>query len=123
MKPEIKAAWIAALRSGEYKQTRGKLHRSFRMTGDSLVEEYCCLGVLCSVLGYEEEEAAYYNGPNEAPYRRFRISDGQTAIGFLPDEVAEEIGLTKAQMQFLANKNDHYGYTFEQIADLVEGLL
>ena len=40
MKPEVKAAWIAALRSGEYKQGRAQLR-----TGD----QFCCLGVLCDI--------------------------------------------------------------------------
>lgn len=37
---DIKAKWIAALRSGEYKQGIGCLHES---------DEYCCLGVLCDL--------------------------------------------------------------------------
>ena len=36
--PEQKAAWVAALRSGEYPQARGKMH----VEGFG----YCCLGVL-----------------------------------------------------------------------------
>jgi hypothetical protein len=40
MKPEVKAKWIAALRSGEYKQGRGVLR-----DGDT----FCCLGVLCDL--------------------------------------------------------------------------
>jgi hypothetical protein len=40
MNPEIKAQWTAALRSGEYQQSEGKLR-----TDDG----YCCLGVLCDL--------------------------------------------------------------------------
>jgi len=39
---QLKAEWVKALRSGEYKQGRLRLQR-----GDS----YCCLGVLCEVAG------------------------------------------------------------------------
>lgn len=42
MNKELKAKWVAALRSGEFKQT----------TGTHFKEEenaYCCLGVLCVV--------------------------------------------------------------------------
>lgn len=44
MKPEIKAAWIAALRSGEYSQTTGHLRDDVG---------YCCLGVLCDLAAKE----------------------------------------------------------------------
>lgn len=40
MNPEIKARWVAALRSGKYQQGRRVLRN-----GDS----YCCLGVLCEL--------------------------------------------------------------------------
>lgn len=40
--PEFKARWIAALRSGDYLQTKEVMHDG---TG------YCCLGVACVVAG------------------------------------------------------------------------
>lgn len=42
MDTELKAKWVAALRSGEYQQARGTLFDG---------EGYCCLGVLCKVAG------------------------------------------------------------------------
>lgn len=42
MNPEIKAEWLAALRSGEFKQAQGVLQ--VRDTN-----AYCCLGVLCRI--------------------------------------------------------------------------
>lgn len=41
LKPEVKALWTAALRSGEYKQGAGKLRNR--------EDEFCCLGVLCDL--------------------------------------------------------------------------
>lgn len=41
MNPIIKAKWVAALRSGEYKQGMGSLRSSSN--------EFCCLGVLCDL--------------------------------------------------------------------------
>lgn len=38
---EIKAKWVAALRSGEFKQGKHYLHKG---------ETFCCLGVLCEIL-------------------------------------------------------------------------
>ena len=50
MDPELKAKWTAALRSGEYTQTRFRLQRP--------PEGYCCLGVLSCLLGRIDE--GYY---------------------------------------------------------------
>lgn len=44
MNPEIKADWLTALRSGEYKQGKGFLKNE--VTGTA---KYCCLGVLCEL--------------------------------------------------------------------------
>lgn len=67
MTPELKAKWIAALRSGEYQQGRGRLR-----TDDN---RFCCLGVLCAVTGREFIEADSTTGyqqlieATELPYR------------------------------------------------------
>lgn len=54
MKKTLKLKWIAALRSGAYKQGKGRLRR-----GDS----YCCLGVLCEVAGFICSDLARYAVP------------------------------------------------------------
>ena len=41
MNEEIKAAWVSALRSGEYEQGAGQLRGSD--------DKFCCLGVLCDL--------------------------------------------------------------------------
>jgi hypothetical protein len=46
MNPEIKARWVAALRSGEYKQGKGNLRISDHRLSDDV---FCCLGVLCDL--------------------------------------------------------------------------
>lgn len=61
MNQEIKQKWLAALRSGEYKQGRGCLKRDNR---------YCCLGVLCDL--YAKEKGLEWEGstiiPSESSY-------------------------------------------------------
>lgn len=47
MKKELRDEWIAALRSGKYKQTQANLCN---------IHGYCCLGVLASVAGKTDEE-------------------------------------------------------------------
>ena len=48
MNPEVKKRWLAALRSGEYAQTTGKLHRLDPdvFEPNDIPAGYCCLGVL-----------------------------------------------------------------------------
>lgn len=57
MKPEIKALWVAALRSGEYRQGFERLRH---------VDCYCCLGVLtdlyCKETGMAWDEAILSRG-------------------------------------------------------------
>ncbi len=60
MNPEIKQKWIKALRSGDYRQGRGKLSRANFVTGDY---EYCCLGVLCEVLEIDYKGSDAYPAP------------------------------------------------------------
>lgn len=43
---ELKDEWVKALRSGKYKQGRGKLYQK-------LDDSFCCLGVLCDVAKVE----------------------------------------------------------------------
>jgi hypothetical protein len=45
MNAEVKAKWVTALLSGEYKQGKGWLR--------SRNEEFCCLGVLCDLASKE----------------------------------------------------------------------
>jgi hypothetical protein len=49
LKPSVKKKWVAALRSGDYRQGQGTLAArdrwSFRGKGD----KFCCLGVLCDI--------------------------------------------------------------------------
>lgn len=45
MDNKLKAKWVAALRSGKYKQAQDRLRRD---------GGYCCLGVLCDVSGAGE---------------------------------------------------------------------
>ena len=55
---EMKRKWVAALRSGKYKQ--GK-HLLYRLNSDS----FCCLGVLCHLLGAPKEKLANKGMPVE----------------------------------------------------------
>lgn len=53
MDTELKAKWMAALRSGEYRQTTNTLCDELPMPS------YCCLGVLCVIAKQELDSSAY----------------------------------------------------------------
>lgn len=102
---DFKTKWVAALRSGEYKQTDGKLYRSgFERT--SLKTGYCCLGVACIVAGYPKEELA---GLSIIPQRFYKV----------PAMLCGGVGERYA-VQALTNLNDMKNYSFNQIADYIE---
>lgn len=124
MNQEIKKEWVAALRSGEYKQGRKTMRNK--------KDEFCCLGVLCEVsrrsgIGrWERGHDAYYfvtvSDIDEyyeyylPPYSVQNWSD-LSHNGKLPKPVDGRNGKLYGN---LAALNDEAGYTFEQIADVIE---
>ena len=112
MDQELKAKWVAALRSGEYKQGYGRLFSPRE-------KSYCCLGVLCDVIdpkGWDmvtsEDGKEYCNGHVlDAPH-----VDPQGAIS----EYVDGNIIDKALQVQLANKNDSRNYNFTEIAMFIE---
>jgi hypothetical protein len=113
MNKEIKAKWLEALRSGRYKQGIG-----FLRTEEN---EFCCLGLLCEVIGLEPEKEE-----GEVFYRY----DG--CFGSLSLDVQKKCGVKghSARLSMgvrfgsrsvwtLADLNDE-GMSFAQIADVIE---
>jgi hypothetical protein len=114
MNPEIKARWVAALRSGEYQQGKGKLNQGGAM---------CCLGVLCDLHARETGGAwehvtsgvAYYAGsPNYLPERVQTWAD-------LPDRAGATVEI-RGDRSWLPWHNDGAS-TFAEIADAIEAQL
>lgn len=101
MDQEIKAQWLAALRSGEYKQGHGSLENE---------GQFCCLGVLCHI--------AWKNGITD------RHERGEASYGGFPDmppcEVNAWAGLEDiGRLKWLVKLNDG-GNPFSFIADIIE---
>jgi len=107
MDPEVKKAWVEALRSGEYEQTDGGLCYDGK---------YCCLGVLCEIdervtpIRYSTKDVAY------------EIGDGPFELGVLPREFRDLIGITPQQESIVIKMNDG-GTGFPEIADYIEANL
>jgi hypothetical protein len=120
MNLEIKTKWLAALRSGEYSQTRANLRDS---------EGFCCLGVLCDIYSKENEVSW---GPPKKPYYSHLTMGGMMSLP--PEAVVEWSGLDRRSpiideainrtgfMSELTVLNDD-GMPFSQIADLIEAFL
>jgi len=124
MNSEVKAKWLQALRSGEYRQTRCMLR--------SCNDAFCCLGVLCDIYTDEVEGCWEYDGYDSDGYTMINHNKDQHSKIDLPACVIEWAGLEDANPQVhlkinddnfafvtLAELNDE-GKTFNEIADLIE---
>ena len=123
MNPEIKARWVAALRSGEYEQGQGRLHAT---SADRIF--FCCLGVLCDLANKENIVSTV---------EAYTTSDGVSMIydddeSWLPTSVVQwsgvdaqgtfNDGLDNQEFSTLAYLNDN-GATFDHIAEVIEEYL
>jgi hypothetical protein len=100
--PDLKARWVEALRSGKYKQGKGAL------------EKYncnCCLGVLARV-----ENVPVLDEDHQEKHFVFTEDEKNGQIMYPPQNWC---GLDDATIYALADLNDS-GYTFDQIAKLIE---
>lgn len=111
---DLRRRWIEALRSGEYKQGVTELKR--RRDGELL---YCCLGVLCELIGTEFREDPDLDG-----FYRFEVDGTQYSSSLAPDQ-CRLIGLYGALGErpyagsSLAALNDAH-VSFAEIADIIE---
>jgi hypothetical protein len=108
MNKVIKKKWLKALRSKEYKQGYSQLR-----TKDN---RYCCLGVLCDILPGNEWAREYLS--NGVIYRSAIPGHKSMAI-YLHDSLLEQLNLLVVEQSDLIQLNDA-GYTFEEIANVIE---
>lgn len=110
MNNEVKAKWIAALRSGEFKQ--GQRYLAYENEGSIY---HCAIGVLCELAHREGivsrtiDEHGYYYYDNKG--------------SFPPDRVMEWAGITsfpRINGKAIVFMNDDYGLSFSEIADQIE---
>lgn len=128
LSPEVKERWIESLRSGNYLQTieRLKATISYDKVG------YCCLGVLCEIEGVPNSRV--YDDINNRAYFEFEFNDDFVSDTSLNYDWAQERGMNSTgefliffelfgekfyQLHSLAALNDD-GFTFEQIADIID---
>lgn len=130
-KPEVKPAFLDALRGGNYEQTQGTLRRRTVLENEPRAY-FCCLGVLCNLgSGYwatsVDGQDVYHPADGASIYDEISGNcdgfthdpAGQDAGGLPPAAVWQAAGLTVNEVRRLANMNDD-GKTFLEIADVVE---
>ena len=93
MNKELMKRWVAALRSGEYKQLHGEL----TITSKNHGARYCCLGVLQVIEPNIEADGGLLN------------------VGHLRQHMGCDIDQAE-----LAEMNDEQDKTFPEIADHIE---
>lgn len=126
---EIIQQWVDALRSGEYTQTRGKLHRVKTSEISGAGVGMCCLGVLCDL--------AAKAGVVE-PFVYDDVMRYDEEVYILPRRVYEWAGLLRGNPEVrhtvlfgddaeptegtdaVTILNDDFGLGFEAIADAIE---
>lgn len=138
MNADVKAKWLAALRSGEYEQAQGYLGRTVTNENGEQVMGYCCLGVLCQVavaegvilppetIGDERGDMlAYGSDEVDLPVAVQQWAGLDNADpGVRTPEGARDahfyVGSEQPNRTTLASLNDADGFTFAQIADVIE---
>jgi hypothetical protein len=149
MNPEVKAAWVAALRGGEYEQGVGYLCQE--SPADPSVREFCCLGVLCDLAAKAGATSGWIQPviipapPTEYERRSFGVLREPPlgdVVGVeyaaLPASVRNWAGLVDRQPEVIdplwntdpdcgasewvdiIELNDDRGCSFEELAELIE---
>lgn len=123
MNQSVKRRWVAALRSGEYRQGYNVLR--------NVDNTFCCLGVLCEIAVTDGIIAdPVLDGDPEHPDLREYLYGREQAVTSPPSTVNQWAGIANdfyevrdenGRMKELASLNDGGNYTFDMIADLIEG--
>ena len=101
--------WLHDLRSGEYKQGKGKLYKGGR---------YCCLGVLIKSAGCEVSEEVACDGSLALPSLDWLTSRGITFMNSV-GQGGRVTPFISAASKAVDTLNDD-GAPFSKIADLLE---
>ena len=89
--PERKALLVAALRSGEYQQGRGRLY-------DGIEGGYCCYGVACVLAGAEKQfrDGRFFFGDHTASSKPSNLC----RFDYLPKGVSAWLGILETASDY-----------------------
>ena len=111
MNKRIKKLWVAALRSGEYKQGRRRLR--------SDVNTFCCFGVLCNIHAQEHPEIAAAQQTRRAYMGSYALPPEEVLLWAGLESFRADAVRIAGELNFLEAHNDR-GVSFSQIADAIE---
>lgn len=111
----VKEKWLAALRSGKYKQCKGHLR---------VGNKFCCLGVLCDIYHEETKDGEWVGNADGIT----EFKDGSYGgLAILTNNVTKWAGLQDNNPYLEEGNNcggaNDAGKTFKEIADLIEKYL
>lgn len=129
LKSAVKAQWLEALRSGNYKQGQGALRRELP-DGN---KEYCCLGVLCDLYAKETNtewimvDGRWFMDTRDdlmpIVVSRWAFEPGEDP-DYVPHRLTNPAVKVDGKNMSLSGVNDGGGsyrrHSFEEIADLIE---
>ena len=118
MNKEIKDKWLAALRSGEYKQCRGRLKKGNKN------KSFCCLGVLTDLAIKSGEVSLNWDNNlviDLSSYINMSSLNEETIEWSGANGLGDTGGFRGKNNDYivLAAKNDR-GASFKQIANIIE---
>jgi hypothetical protein len=125
MKKQLRDLWVAALRSGNYRQGTGNL-RAWTPHGTGTDREhFCCLGVLSDIVIEREETNASWLVDEVVPWIWLYYEDvagnPERDDEMLCPNLQREVGIDQKLAEQLANLNDG-GASFEEIANGLDAL-
>ena len=111
--------WLAALRSGEYKQGTGKLVYIDQESGDKC---YCAQGVLYAISPELEEEEVEHFGILAYSFVHARHTIEHQFMWLIPTSVLSRFGFDEDEQYLIMLASDYNdaGMTFSEIADKLE---
>ena len=111
----FKRRWVAALRSGKFKQTKKVLF-------DQSSGGFCCLGVMCSLKGIKKSELEGVSFPQDVRSFDDAFNIDPTTHDFfhgMNNGDAWKVPY-RGRMCSLNELNDFEGLTFKQIANIID---
>lgn len=124
MSEDIKAEWVAALRSGNYLQGSGALGADYVTDTTPKTKLHCCLGVLCEI-GVKRgviESRPTYGYPGYYSYRFIHpLATDHEWVDVMPSsEIDKWAGVAPGASAALVRMNDSENRSFDEIADWIE---
>lgn len=111
MNPDIKERWVAALRSGRYRQCEGTLR-----TDDNA---FCAIGVLCDVVAPDAWENEGHSWYYDIPEEDYHYDDDSGGTGWPSRRVIEEADIAETALNTIVLLNDEEHCSFEDIAQWI----